>query len=140
MFLEDIVDDLTDCQSGAFLRLLLLMNVLVVIFEVQIHLVRQEGIVLSDLHVVFDPLQEEPSSVSGIEASVVSLIMQVGNQPMPSQLGKKQNGLPSFFIEPSGDEEASESDEGVSAPAPHIACGKVREACTHANLLAPKVH
>ena len=79
----------------------------------------------SDFNVVLDSLQEEPSCISSIEASIIALIVEVGNQSMSFNFCKVQDCVLRFFVESCREEESLERDESISTPAAHVTCRKV---------------
>ena len=72
-------------------------------------------------------LEEEPSCISGIEASVVASVVEVGDQPTMSENSSELDyGVLGFIKEPCGQEEALKRNEGVPTPASCVACRKMR--------------
>ena len=71
---------------------------------------------ISQVHIPY--LEEEPSCISGIEACVVTSVVEVGDQPTMSEDSSELNdGILGFIKEPCGQEEAFKRNEGVSTPA-----------------------
>lgn len=81
-------------------------------------------------------LEEEPSSVSCIEASVIASVVEVRDKPaMSEDSSELDNGVLGFFEEPSGQEETLQRYEGISSPASGKTCRKMRETCGHCVLM-----
>ena len=76
---------------------------------------------ISQVHIPY--LEEEPSCISSIEASVVASVVEVGNQPaMSEDSGELDDGVLGFIKEACGQEEALKRDKGVPSPASCKAC------------------
>ena len=80
---------------------------------------------ISQVHIPY--LEEEPSCISSIEASVVASVVEVGDQPaMSEDSSELDDGVLGFIKEPCGQEEALKRNEGISSPASSVACRKMR--------------
>lgn len=88
-------------------------------------------ILCRNLKVVFDSLEEEPSSISSIESGIVATVMKVRNQPMSHYLCKVLNCFLASIVLTSYNEKTSEGDHGISAPASSKSGREVGEASTH---------
>ena len=88
------------------------------------------------IQVYFTYLEEEPSHISSIEASIISAIMEVGDHSTMSKDSSELDNSVLGFIEKSCiQEEALKGDECISTPASCEPCRKMRESCRHCVLM-----
>mmetsp|Transcript_85433 Transcript_85433/g.265614 ORF Transcript_85433/g.265614 Transcript_85433/m.265614 type:complete len:814 (+) Transcript_85433:656-3097(+) len=77
--------------------------------------------------VVLDGLQEEPRRVPGVVPRAVRGVQEVGAEPVAHDAGEDEERPAGLRKAPRHQQGALERDEGVAAPVPHEARGKVRQ-------------
>mmetsp|Transcript_81003 Transcript_81003/g.169120 ORF Transcript_81003/g.169120 Transcript_81003/m.169120 type:complete len:230 (+) Transcript_81003:1224-1913(+) len=87
--------------------------------------------------VVLDCLHEEPRRIPGVVARPVRRVQQIWAEAMPDDRCIDQERVPGF-LESVGEQQApAKADEGVSAPVPHKAAGKMGKTGSQGGHLEP---
>jgi hypothetical protein len=81
-------------------------------------------------------LEEEPSCIPCIKASIISTIVEVGDQSsMSKDSSELDDNVLGLIKKTCSQEEALKGDEGISTPASCETCRKMRKSCSNCVLM-----
>jgi hypothetical protein len=99
------------------------MLALIVISEMELEsLLKESFAFLGNKNIIFNSLKEEPRSITRVEPSIVSTIMEIWLESMPHHFSEEHYDFSSFVLKTCNNQETSKCNESVSTPASHITC------------------
>jgi len=98
------------------------MGIGIVVRKYAGHLVLQDlGTLGGILHILLDAVHPPPDSIAAVESRLAAAVQKIRNESVSKGLTKSNDDEASLVVTASEEHGATQSDEGITAPAPHIA-------------------